>query len=254
MADYKLYYYIISEFSKFNKWSILGLITISVGINLTTTYGVSKMIAQLYDIVKTGSKTIIWRTFYYLIFFYILSKALYYIFYEIEKGLVQNVRAWSRYKLIDLVMTVNNNVFSEINFATLNSPVHRTADLIGYIIDDVVGYLIPNILMLAVINIYFAIINPTLSIAFFIANIVILLIYYIIFPELINENMKYEKSTVTTDGTMIDLFNNMDKVIYRGKSEDESKNMYKLANESSTLALNYYNITRKFLKNKINLF
>ena len=42
---------------------------------------------------------------------------------------------------MDLVMMVNNNIYSDVNFANLTSPIHRIADLIGYIVSNVSGSL-----------------------------------------------------------------------------------------------------------------
>ena len=246
MDDYKLFYYLLTEFSKSNSWSIIALVGVSLGINLVNTYGISKMIAKLYDVVKSGTASTIWTTFYCVVFAYIIYQALYYVFYDIEKNIVYKLKMWLRYKLMDLIMLVNNDIFSDVNFASLNSPIHRVADLIAYIVTDVSGYLLPNILLLIIVTIYFFGISSNLALVFLICNITIFLIYKSIFRNLIEENEKYENKNVETDNTMIDLLNNMDKIIYRGKTKEESKKVYRLANKSSMYAINYYDLTNKY--------
>lgn len=246
MDDYKLFYYLLTEFSKSNSWSIVALISVSLSINLVSTYGISKMIAKLYDVAKSGTTQVIWTTFYWVIFAYIIYQALYYVYYDIEKNIVYKLKMWLRYKLMDLIMLVNNDIFSDVNFASLNSPIHRLADLIASIVTDVSGYLVPNLLLLLIVTIYFFGISPNLAIVFLICNVIIFFIYKSIFKSLIEENVKYENKNVETDNTMIDLLNNMDKIIYRGKTKEESKKVYRLANKSSIYAIKYYDVTNKY--------
>lgn len=244
--DYKIFKFLLTEFSKDNFWSILSLMGVSLGINLINTYGISNMVAKLYDATEKGTTTAIWTTFYWLAFFYIIYQALYYVFYDIEKNIVYTMKMWLRYKLMDLVMMVNNNIYSDVNFANLTSPIHRIADLIGYIVSNVSGYLLPNVILLVIVSFYFFTINPILSAVFFASNLVIIFIFKSIFGKLIDENMNYENKNIDTDSAMVDMLNNMDKIVYRGKTRDESKRMYHLATQSSDYAIQYYDLTNKY--------
>lgn len=244
--DYKIFKFLLTEFSKDNFWSILSLMGVSLGINLINTYGISNMVAKLYDATEKGTTTAIWTTFYWLAFFYIIYQALYYVFYDIEKNIVYKLKMWLRYKLMDLVMMVNNNIYSDVNFANLTSPIHRIADLIGYIVSNVSGYLLPNVILLVIVSFYFFTINPILSAVFFASNLVIIFIFKSIFGKLIDENMNYENKNIDTDSAMVDMLNNMDKIVYRGKTRDESKRMYHLATQSSDYAIQYYDLTNKY--------
>ena len=246
MNDYKIFYFLMTEFSKTNFWSVLSLIGVSFGINLVNTYGISKMVAKLYEVTEKGNKSAIWTVFYWLALFYVIYLTLYYVFYDIEKNIIYRLKMWARYKLMDLVMMVNNNIFSDVNFANLTSPIHRIADLIGYIISEVCGYLLPNIMLLVVVSVYFFSVNPLLSLAFFASNIIILLTFKYIFGHLIEENINYENKNIETDSAMVDMLNNMDKIIYRGKTNDASNKMYKLADQSSQSAIQYYDFTNKY--------
>lgn len=244
--DYKIFKFLLTEFSKDNFWSILSLMGVSLGINLINTYGISNTVAKLYDATEKGTTTAIWTTFYWLAFFYIIYQALYYVFYDIEKNIVYTMKMWLRYKLMDLVMMVNNNIYSDVNFANLTSPIHRIADLIGYIVSNVSGYLLPNVILLVIVSFYFFTINPILSAVFFASNLVIIFIFKSIFGKLIDENMNYENKNIDTDSAMVDMLNNMDKIVYRGKTRDESKRMYHLATQSSDYAIQYYDLTNKY--------
>ncbi len=244
--DYKIFKFLLTEFSKDNFWSILSLMGVSLGINLINTYGISNMVAKLYDATEKGTTTAIWTTFYWLAFFYIIYQVLYYVFYDIEKNIVYTMKMWLRYKLMDLVMMVNNNIYSDVNFANLTSPIHRIADLIGYIVSNVSGYLLPNVMLLVIVSFYFFTINPILSAVFFASNLVIIFIFKSIFGKLIDENMNYENKNIDTDSAMVDMLNNMDKIVYRGKTRDESKRMYHLATQSSDYAIQYYDLTNKY--------
>ena len=240
MSQSNIIYYLLKEFSIENKWSIILLIIMSIGFGILQTNGISEIISQIIDSFKDQTNNKTWYLFYTLIFLYIIYQVSYYYFYDIKSKLVTKMKPWARFKLLDVVMQVNNDVFSEINFTRLNSPIHRIADLIAAIIADIMAYMIPNIIYLIIIGVYFFLISPTFAFIFLIGNILIGIYYYFTFESVLEKNKEFEDQTQQSDGAMIDLLSNMDKIIYRGKTKEESSKFEDLQNKSANAGMDYY--------------
>lgn len=240
MSQSNIIYYLLKEFSIENKWSIILLIIMSIGFGILQTNGISEIISQIIDSFKDQTNNKTWYLFYTLIFLYIIYQVSYYYFYDIKSKLVTKMKPWARFKLLDVVMQVNNDVFSEINFTRLNSPIHRIADLIAAIIADIMAYMIPNIIYLIIIGVYFFLISPTFAFIFLIGNILIGIYYYFTFESVLEKNKDFEDQTQQSDGAMIDLLSNMDKIIYRGKTKEESSKFEDLQNKSANAGMDYY--------------
>jgi ABC-type bacteriocin/lantibiotic exporter with double-glycine peptidase domain len=137
-------------------------------------------------------------------------------------------------------MKVNNDIFSEINFTKLNSPIHRVADLIAAIISDILSYIIPNLLYVGVIGLNFAWLSPVLALIFLIGNGILILYYYLTYEKILKKNTDYEQTQVNSDGVLIDLLSNMDKIVYRGVIKEESDRFESIANKNIDMGIDYY--------------
>lgn len=240
MSQSNIIFYLLKEFSSENKWSIIFLIIMSIGFGVLQTNGISEIISQIIDSFKNPSDNKTWHLFSILVGLYVIYQISYYYFYEIKSTLVTKMKPWARYKLLDAVMQVNNDVFSEINFTRLNSPIHRIADLIAAIISDIMAYMLPNIIYLLIIGIYFFMISPTFAFIFLIGNILIGVYYFYMFDSVLKKNKEFEDQTQKSDGAMIDLLSNMDKIIYRGKTKEESAKFEDLQDKSAKAGMDYY--------------
>ena len=234
-----IFTHLVQEFCKEHIGSVIFIIIMSVSLGLIQTNGISEFTALLINQIE-GNTNKIWQLFYVLAFFFVLYHIFYYLFNSTQISLVYEMKPWARFKLMDLIMQTNNINFSEDNFTKLNSPIHRVADLISQIVFDTIGYLVTNIIYLLIIGVYFWFLDPSLMLIFLGGNSLILLIYYFSFNYLLNKNMEYEDITQKTDGIIIDLLNNMDKIIYRGRVKEESEKFEKLQQENTKHGKEYY--------------
>ena len=239
-----IFTHLVQEFSKEHIGSVIFIIILSVSLGIIQTNGISEFTAMLIDNIG-GKSTNIWKIFYILAFFFVLYHILYYLFNSTQINLVYEMKPWARFKLMDLVMQTNNINFSEDNFTKLNSPIHRIADLIAQIIFDVIGYMVPNIIYVLIIGVYFLFIDPSLMTIFLSGNVLILLVFYFSFDYLLNKNMEYEELIQRSDGIIIDLLNNMDKIIYRGRVNEESEKFKDLQDKNIQHGKDYYLATNR---------
>lgn len=230
----------IKEFSYENKFSMLFLVLISVSFGLVQTKGISEISSALIEALQKSDSSKIWNLFYLLVALYAIYQTLYYLFYELKSRLVSKMKPWARYKLLDAVMKVNNDVFSEVNFTKLNSPIHRVADLIASIISDILAFMVPNVIFVLIISSYFLTISPTFACIFLVGNFFNMFYYYFTFSDVLAKNKIYEDKIQKTDGVMIDVLSNLDKIIYRGKTVEESDRFEAIADKNATAGIDYY--------------
>ena len=238
-----VFVYLVSEFFKENLFSLISILVLSGSITLLYTNGISKYTANIFDKVNDNKINEVWSLFMILGVLYLVYQIVYHFFYGFQIDLIQKIKPWGRYKLMELVMNANSNRFSEDNFTKLNSPIHRIADLIAAIISDIMAFFVPNLLAILLIFIYFLFVDYKLSSLFLAGNLLIVFAFFFLFNHLIAKNKEFEKETQVTDGLIIDLLNNMDKIIYRGKIDEESKELKNLSERIQNYGVEYYNLT-----------
>ncbi len=238
-----VFVYLVSEFFKENLFSLISILVLSGSITLLYTNGISKYTANIFDKVNDNKINEVWSLFMVLGILYLVYQIAYHFFYGFQIDLIQKIKPWGRYKLMELVMNANSNRFSEDNFTKLNSPIHRIADLIAAIISDIMAFFVPNLLAILLIFIYFLFVDYKLSSLFLAGNLLIVFAFLFLFNHLIAKNKEFEKETQVTDGLIIDLLNNMDKIIYRGKIDEESEELKNLSERIQNYGVEYYNLT-----------
>ena len=201
---------------------VFGLFSTVIAIQVIQTKGISETSSILIDAVHHNKINMISNIYIFYIFLMAIMLFLYHFMYSLENQILTKLRSWARHKIIEAVIRVNHDVnFSDMNFTKLNSPIHRLADLFSSILNRVMSNLLPNSIFLFVVSAYFFQISPLLSIFFFTGNLLIAGYYYFFFDQIIEDNVKYESLLFQTDAHMIDVLNNVDKIVYRGQADEE---------------------------------
>ena len=149
----ELFNYIVIELFKENWLYFTIILIIAIVSSLIQTNGISVYTAEIIDTISKA-KSNIWTSFFILALLYAIYQVLNYVFWQIHNTLTSEIKPWARWKLLDTVMNVNSHVFSEVNFAKLNTPIHRIADLLSSIVSDVIAYFLPNLIFVIIISIY----------------------------------------------------------------------------------------------------
>lgn len=228
-------------FSK-EKWTALALFFISLAYNVVQTNGMTKITSNIIQFAQTKQQAKVEEFFYYFVYIVIFFIALYWLFIHCQNMLLTKLRPWVRGQIVDLLLKTNNQKFSEANFSKLNSPINRITDCYYFITNSVVSYWFPNMAYLLITSAYFSYINPMYGLVFLIGNIVLITYYSLVLPSILKNNDNYEKSVIKTDVHLIDLLNNVDKIIYRGQSVNESDEFIKISNDSVKLGTYYYDM------------
>lgn len=240
-VDRTLVFSILEIFAKEEKWNIVGLFVVSTIASILQTNGVGYVTSNLINAIQKNDSTTIWTFYQLLVGAFVIGLVLYYTFYYFQNKVLTKMRPWARHKMLEFLLMVNSDSFSEINFTRLNSPIHRVADLICSILSDIIAYVLPNLLYLLVTTLYFLYLNPVFGIIFFIGNVILFTYYFMNYEHMLQGNMNYEAEVHKTDSYMIDLLNNVDKIVYRGQMPSETKNFGKVSDDNRKAGFEYYN-------------
>ena len=235
--------YLASQYFSKEKWTTIALFLISLAYNIVQTNGMTEITSNIIQFAQTGNQAKVKEFFFNFIYIVIFFIALYWLFVYCQNLLLTKIRPWVRSKIVDLLLKTNNEKFSEANFSKLNSPINRITDCYYFITNSMVSYLLPNVAYLLIASGHFSYINPFYGLVFLVGNILLFSYYYLVLPQIRKANDDYEKMVTKTDVHLIDLLNNVDKIIYRGQSGLESEEFTNLSEATMKSGTRYHNIT-----------
>jgi ABC-type multidrug transport system fused ATPase/permease subunit len=108
-----------------------------------------------------------------------------------------------------------------VNFVEFITPITRISNSCNMLLSDIISSVVPTISFLTVIFAYFIYKDRTLGIGFLLGNLVIVLYFLYHWKDMFEYKQNQEKKTVNNEKYIIDAFNNIDKIIYRGEVNNE---------------------------------
>jgi ABC-type bacteriocin/lantibiotic exporter with double-glycine peptidase domain len=138
---------------------------------------------------------------------------------------------------------VNNENFSEINFTKLNSPINRISSVSFMVFNDMITYILPNLTFLLIVSFYFLYKNIIFGGIFVIGNIIFLLYLLYNWNSMMKYNNDYEKYVGDNESYLVEILNNIDKIIFRGQVNSEIETYSEKTNTSIDKAFSFYSNT-----------
>ena len=222
-----LVYELFSQFISKEKTTAIIIIIASFIINIIQTGGISFITANIINFIKDGKQENAWTYFYYFIAFSIVFLVFYSTYKHFQVQFLTKMRQVIRTGLISNILEINNENYSDMNFNKLNSPINRMSSVIYFLLNSVINYLLPNITFLIIIMVYFLYYNVYFGMAFIISNILLLLYAFSTLGDLYQKNIDYENVIVRNEYQLVDILNNMDKIISRGQTKTEIDQLWK---------------------------
>ena len=145
--------------------------------------------------------------------------------------------------LISNILEINNENYSDMNFNKLNSPINRMSSVIYFLLNTVINYLLPNVTFLIIIMIYFLYYNVYFGTAFIIGNILLLLYAFSTLEDLYQKNIDYENVIIRNEYQLVDILNNMDKIISRGQTKQEIDQLWTRTDTMIEVANKLYTVS-----------
>jgi ABC-type uncharacterized transport system fused permease/ATPase subunit len=206
-------YFLLLKFFNEEKTNTILMIINSFLINVLQTNGISFITANIITSLQTNNKINTYHFFQWFILISIVFILLYHSYKYFQNKLLTKLRQWIRHHLIEIILKINNEKFSEMNFNKLNSPINRISSVSFMVFNDVITYLLPNISFLLIVAIYFLYKNTIFGIGFIIGNIILALYIWWHLQFIIKHNEEYEKQVTESERMLLDLYKQLSDAI-----------------------------------------
>ena len=236
-------YFLLNKFFQEEQLNTILMVLTSFVINIFQTNGISYISATIIDSIQKKQHSKANEFFKYFIFVSIIFIFLYNFYKYFQNKLLTKLRQWMRHQLVKMLLLVNNENFSEMNFTKLNSPINRISSVCFMVFNDIITYLLPNISFLIIIAIYFLYNNIIFGLIFIIGNIFLILYLFFNWNAMIEHNEEYEKYVTDNEAYLVEILNNIDKIIYRGQTENEINIYSDKTNNTINKAFKFYSNT-----------
>lgn len=233
-------FYLFSQFIKEEYFNTFLLICCSFIISILQSGGISYTTANIIRAIQEKENFKVWTFFTYftiITVIYVIVNFAYNLFHNI---FITKLRQWIRSSLVKMLLKVNSENFSDINFTQLNAPINRVSSISYIFLDDIISYVIPYVTFLLFVCGYFCYKNIFFGLGFIIANILLLIYTFVDIQYLIKYNNEYEKIVLENESYLVDMLNNMDKIVYRGETDAEVDKIWVRGNKATDAAYNLF--------------
>jgi len=234
-------YKLLLKFLEKEKFYAIILFTLTILMTLFQVNGISYITANIITFMQKKDFNLVNDYFVYFVIASFALLIIFYIYKIIQNKLVIELSSWLKTEILDIIFKTNNENFSGINFTEFITPINRISHGSYLLFYNVLTEMIPNIGFILMVSLYFLYTNTLFGIGFFIANICILLYVIYIWDDLMRIRMAYEFKVNSNEKYLIDIFNNMDKIILRGKTQYESEIYNNIVDEGIEKTKDFYN-------------
>jgi len=231
---------IIQNFLNDNKFKTIFITLLSLLINFLKINVISYIVANIIDSVNSKNEI---KTNEYFKYFIIISLIyiIFYIIYKIlQNDLLSNLKQNIKTDLIDVLLKNNNENMANVNFTKLNTPIFRISYLIFYFFNNLFTQIIPNITLILIMFIYLFYKNRILGLFFIIGNILIIIYIKQSYNSIYNLNQEYEEILNKNDSYIVEILNNIDKIIFRGHKDSIQNNLIDYSNKTIDKSISFY--------------
>lgn len=246
------------NFSKENKLPIASLITLSLLMNLLQVIVIAYVVSKIIQAVNKKNMNELVTNYQFFIMVSLTFVFLLFLYKRVQAYTSTHFRHWMRFEMVKYILNHNNINLSNINFIIFNVPINRISTMYFYIFNNIISFVFPNVSMFLLVIGFFMYKSFELGLAFLLFNILIIAAFIYSFPTLMDYNRNYEQNVTKSESNIIELLNNVDKIVTLGQSKkelstlennitdtiDTSIKFYKKADTNSTLlnTLAYVNI------------
>jgi ABC-type bacteriocin/lantibiotic exporter with double-glycine peptidase domain len=203
------------------KYVFLGIIVIIFIVNILQTNFISSITSTIIDSMEHKQYSNVYLQYKFFIGVSIIYFMLYTINERFQIHLLTKLTPWLRIEFFKYIMRSNNEELTQQNVMKYNSPINRVSYAATSIITSLISWVISDAAFVIIISGYFLYKNVELGATFLLSNMIVALYVAYNWPSLMYYKNIYEDHLNRNEMDVIDIFNNFDKIIYRGQSEKE---------------------------------
>jgi len=236
----ELIYSLLSKYYEEEKRNIIIIICVSVITSFIQTNAISHFNAKIITALHDKNFTAALSFFKLFMFVWIVFMILSYVYESIQNLVLCKLRQWIRFESIQNILISTNNEMRNVNFTRLATPISRISTTCFYYANIITSHIIPNLMFVVASMASIAYYNHKIGAIFFIGNLIWISLLYYKTPVLRTKSQIYEQSAIDTENHIVEVLNNMDKVVSRGKTETETTTLRKFMDDTISYAYTYY--------------
>ena len=250
----KLLYYLCEKFIAEEFFNITCIIILSLALSIFSTNIISNITANIIQGVNKGAVETVYTYYKLFILVTALFFGTYYLYKYFQNIFLSKLPEWIKQEILQIILKFNNINMSNTNFVNFYNHITRISASGFITFNDIIGTYIPSLGFLLVITGYFVYKNWILGLIFLFFNLLIVLYLYYVIGDIVTEKRKQETKIGELNNYMLDLLNNIDKVIYRGQTKVEIDIFSKKTAEVVRFTNNYmsYMNTHMFIANSFS--
>jgi len=229
-------HYLIEKFFQEEKWNTIIIILLSLVITLFQTNGISLVTAKIIGGIQSGDMSSTLKNYKYFIGLSVIFLGVYYLYKTVQNHILMKMTQWIKHEIFKIILTINNVNMSHVNFIEFITPITRISVSCYVIFYDVISVIIPTAAFLIGVFSYFAYKNATLGLFFILGNAAITAYILFFWNRMLEHKNKHEVKINENEKYIVDILNNIDKVIYRGQNENEIEIFQEKTNEGVDIA------------------
>ena len=231
--------YLFKKFIMEERTNIIILIIMSLIINSLQINLVSFITANIIESVQAHKYKLVNKYFMYFIIISIFFCILHYGYRYLQNNVLMKIMQWTKLEIFKIILIANNENMSDANFVEFITPITRIS-VSGYMLfNNFIANIIPTAAYLLVIIVFFLYENIKLGIYFLLGNLAIICYVAYFWGEMIRRKATNEAKVNENEQFIIDILNNIDKVIFRGQTQTEINNYAVKTDEGLETSYNY---------------
>lgn len=232
--------YLLSLFLSEERWNVGLMIFMSIAINILQTNGISFITANIIQHLEQRETQTALAFFRYFVLVSLIYITMYYGYRWFKDRMMTRLTQWLQYQIVHMILKINNQTMSNANFTNINTLINQLTMTCFSFFTDVITYLIPNIVFVIVVTGYFLHHYFGVGCLFIVGNMLLASFYFMQWNAVLAKNLKYESLNVHGEAQLVEILNNLDKIVYRGQTEQETQNYRSQQEKITDAAFDYY--------------
>lgn len=223
--------YLFENFITEEKGSIIILFVLSLLNSLVQSTMVSFIVANLIESIENKNILLTMKCFYQFIGISVIFLIFYYLYKILQNTILTKMTQWIKKEILKIILLSNNENMNNVNFIEFITPITRISSSCYVLSFSIINVLIPLFAFLFIVSCFFIYNSSVFGISFIISNMIIFFYLYSFWGSLLEEKNKNEVKINENEKYVIDILNNIDKVIYRGETLHEIDHLTDMTND-----------------------
>jgi ABC-type multidrug transport system fused ATPase/permease subunit len=234
---------LLENFINEEKISFIFLFILSLFNSLAQSTLISFIGANIIESIEKKNSSSTFHFFIQFIGVSIIFLLFYYIYKSLQNKILVKMTQWIKKEILKIILLSNNEDMKHVNFIEFITPITRISSSCYVLAFNLINIIIPVLAFLFIVSFYFLYNSTIFGFSFILANLFIIIYLFFIWNNLLNEKNKNEIKINENEKYIIDILNNIDKVIYRGETINEINNLTDKTNNVIQTGIDFLSYT-----------